>query len=42
MRSLAYRLHFLNEERTMTDKEVTDQVTRIVDHLKERYSIVLR
>ena len=42
MRSLAYRLHFLNEERTMTDKEVTDKVAQIVEHLKARYSIVLR
>jgi phenylalanyl-tRNA synthetase beta chain len=42
MRSLAYRLRFLNEERTMTDKEVTDKVAQIVEHLKARYSIVQR
>jgi phenylalanyl-tRNA synthetase beta chain len=42
VRSLAFRLHFQNEERTLTDQEVTDKVTRIVDHLKMRYAIALR
>ncbi len=41
-RSLAYRLHFLDENRTLTDQEVTDRVSKIVDHLKTRYTIVLR
>ncbi len=41
-RSLAYRLLFQNEERTLTDQEVTDKVSRIVDHLKTRFSIALR
>jgi len=42
VRSLAYRLHFLNEERTLTDQEVTDKVSRVVEHLKKRYAIALR
>lgn len=41
-RSLAYRLQFLNEERTLTDQEVAQKVSRIVDHLKSRYAIALR
>ncbi|HUO57567.1 MAG TPA: phenylalanine--tRNA ligase subunit beta [bacterium] len=41
-RSLAYRLHFQNEERTLTDQEVTQKVSKIVESLKTRYSIVLR
>lgn len=42
VKSMAYRLHFLNEERTLTDKEVTEAVNRVVEHLKTRYSIALR
>jgi len=41
-RSLAYRLQFQNEERTLTDQEVAERVSRIVASLRERYSIVLR
>lgn len=41
-RSLAYRLQFQNDERTMTDQEVADKVAKIVDHLKTRYAIALR
>ncbi len=41
-RSLAYRMQFLNEERTLTDSEVAQKVARIVDALKSRYSIALR
>ena len=41
-RSLAYRMQFLNEERTLTDQEVAQKVTRIVEELKSRYSIALR
>ncbi len=41
-RSLAYRLHFLNEERTKTEQEVTEKVSKIVGHLKTRYTIALR
>jgi len=42
VRSLAYRMQFLNEERTLTDQEVAQKVSRIVDGLKSRYSIALR
>lgn len=41
-RSLAYRLLFQAEERTLNDQEVTDKVAKIVDHLKTRFSIALR
>ncbi len=41
-RSLAYRLHFQDTGRTLTDAEVAGKVSRILDHLKERFSIVLR
>ncbi len=41
-RSLAYRMQFLNEERTLTDQEVAQKVFRIVEELKSRYSIALR
>ncbi|HVM33036.1 MAG TPA: phenylalanine--tRNA ligase subunit beta [bacterium] len=41
-RSLAYRLLFQNPERTMTDEEVAGKVSKIVEDLKTRYSIVLR
>jgi len=41
-RSLAYRLLFQNQDRTLNDQEVTDKVAKIVDHLKSRYSIALR
>lgn len=41
-RSLAYRMQFLNEERTLTDQEVAQKVSRIVEELKSRYSIALR
>ena len=42
VRSLAYRLHFQNEERTLTDQEVTDKMALILEHLKTRYAIALR
>jgi phenylalanyl-tRNA synthetase beta chain len=42
IRSLAYRMQFLNEERTLTDQEVAQKVSRIVDGLKLRYSIAIR
>ncbi len=42
VRSLAYRMQFLNEERTLTDQEVAQKVSQIVDGLKSRYSIALR
>jgi phenylalanyl-tRNA synthetase beta chain len=42
IRSLAYRMQFLNEERTLTDQEVAQKVSQIVDGLKSRYSIALR
>ena len=41
-RSLAYRLQFLNEERTLTDQEVAQKVALILEKLKSRFSIVLR
>jgi phenylalanyl-tRNA synthetase beta chain len=41
-RSLAYRMQFLNEERTLTDQEVAQKVSLIVEELKSRYSIALR
>lgn len=41
-RSLAYRMHFQNEERTLTDQEVAHKVSQIVGQLKTRYSIALR
>jgi phenylalanyl-tRNA synthetase beta chain len=41
-RSLAYRLHFQAAERTLTDVEVTEKVSQIVNDLKTRYSIALR
>ncbi len=41
-RSLAFRLHFRNEERTLTDAEVAEKVAKIVSSLKERFSIELR
>lgn len=41
-RSLAYRMQFLHKERTLTDQEVAQKVSRIVEELKSRYSIALR
>jgi len=41
-RSLAYRLRFQNVERTLTDGEVTEKVSKIVAYLKEKFSIELR
>ncbi len=41
-RSLAYRLYFRDEERTLTDLEMTEKVGQIVASLKERFSIELR
>ena len=41
-RSLAYRLHFQDEQRTLTDGEVAEKVAQILEHLKARYSIVIR
>jgi phenylalanyl-tRNA synthetase beta chain len=41
-RSLAFRLRFQDTERTLTDAEIAGQVARILDHLKTRYSIVIR
>jgi phenylalanyl-tRNA synthetase beta chain len=41
-RSLAYRMQFLNEERTLTDQEIAQKVSGITDHLKARYSIAIR
>lgn len=41
-RSLAYRLTFQIAERTLTDQEVTNKVSKIIDHLKARYSIAIR
>ncbi len=42
MRSLAYRLSFRADDKTLTDKEVSDKITQIVEHLKTRYAIALR
>jgi phenylalanyl-tRNA synthetase beta chain len=42
VRSLAYRLHFRSDDKTLTDKEVSDKMTQILDSLKARYSIALR
>ncbi|HXL72228.1 MAG TPA: phenylalanine--tRNA ligase subunit beta, partial [bacterium] len=42
VRSLAYRLHFQADDKTLTDKEVSDKMAQIVELLKERYSIALR
>jgi phenylalanyl-tRNA synthetase beta chain len=41
-RSLAYRMQFLNEERTLTDPEIVQKVSAITSHLQERYSIAIR
>jgi phenylalanyl-tRNA synthetase beta chain len=41
-RSLAYRLQFQNVERTLTDQELTEKVSKITEDLKMRYSIALR
>jgi phenylalanyl-tRNA synthetase beta chain len=41
-RSLAYRMQFLNEERTLTDQEVAQKLSQIVENLKSRYSIAIR
>jgi len=42
VRSLAYRLRFQADDKTLTDKEVSDKMTQITELLKERYSIALR
>ena len=42
VRSLAYRLRFQADDKTLTDKEVSDKMAQIVELLKERYSIALR
>src|SRR5665213_1522989 len=39
VRSLAYRLYFQADDKTLTDKEVSDKMAQIVELLKERYSI---
>ncbi len=41
-RSLAWRLNFRNDERTMTDEEVSGRMKSILDTLKARHSIVPR
>ena len=41
-RSLAYRLTFQCEERTLTDEEVNEAFQAIVDHLAERFEAKLR
>ncbi|HTA76488.1 MAG TPA: phenylalanine--tRNA ligase subunit beta [bacterium] len=42
VRSLAYRLRFQADDKTLTDKDVSDKMTQITELLKERYSIALR
>jgi len=42
VRSLAYRLRFQADDKTLTDKEVSDKMNQIVELLKERFSIALR
>ena len=42
VRSLAYRMQFMNEERTLTDQEVAQKLSQIVEGLKSRYSIAIR
>ena len=41
-RSLAYRLNFRNNERTMTDEEVSGKIALILATLKKRFSIAPR
>ena len=41
-RSLAFRLRFRHEERTLTDAKVSASMSQILSYLKERFSIAIR
>lgn len=41
-KSLALRLYFQNTERTLTDKEVDENIEKIIQHLTKEFKIVLR
>ncbi len=41
-RSLAFRLRFRHTDQTLNDAEVNDSVSKMLSHLKERFSIAIR